>query len=251
VSHNPFNDFESSEWVVPSLQLPSTSLHSSRTSRSQDNWAFELDKTFDHSFPYISDPFFSATETAGLSSSYLQNTSYACISEGALGIQFSAGPSVNPSHIMSLTEPNPYQALSTVIEPGMQQHDLQMDSESFRMSTEPSLPTLAARASPNLQTSSVSSAKGSPASSAEISTQLKRRVTPIDHHIDDRAEKRRRNNIAAAKYRQKKIDRIDELEKQLEAICGERDELKIALAKRDAEVEILRRMLEDKGGSRV
>ncbi|KIW01189.1 uncharacterized protein PV09_07470 [Verruconis gallopava] len=61
---------------------------------------------------------------------------------------------------------------------------------------------------------------------------------------DERTEKRRRNNLAAAKYRQKKIDRIKELENQLQSALEERDELKIKLAKRDAEVEVLRRMLE-------
>ena len=73
----------------------------------------------------------------------------------------------------------------------------------------------------------------------------KRSSTPVSTS-DDRAEKRRRNNIAAAKYRQKKVDRIEEPEGQLQTVINERDELKIALAKRDAEVELLRRMLEGK-----
>jgi hypothetical protein len=64
--------------------------------------------------------------------------------------------------------------------------------------------------------------------------------------VEDRAEKRRRNNAAAAKYRQKKVDRIEELEGQLQTMATERDELKIALAKRDAEVELLRSMLASK-----
>lgn len=55
--------------------------------------------------------------------------------------------------------------------------------------------------------------------------------------------KRQRNNIAAKKYRQKKIDRIQELEEEVDQIKKERDELRLMLAKRDAEVGMLREML--------
>ncbi|KAK3335079.1 hypothetical protein B0H65DRAFT_341343 [Neurospora tetraspora] len=55
--------------------------------------------------------------------------------------------------------------------------------------------------------------------------------------------KRQRNNIAAKKYRQKKIDRIQELEEEVDQIKREREELRLMLAKRDAEVGMLREML--------
>ncbi|KAK3500494.1 glycosyl hydrolase family 3 N terminal domain-containing protein [Neurospora crassa] len=55
--------------------------------------------------------------------------------------------------------------------------------------------------------------------------------------------KRQRNNIAAKKYRQKKIDRIQELEEEVDQIKKEREELRLMLAKRDAEVGMLREML--------
>lgn len=58
------------------------------------------------------------------------------------------------------------------------------------------------------------------------------------------ADKRRRNNAAAAKYRQKKVDRIAELEKALGEVSRERDGLKLQLAQRNGEVELLRRLLE-------
>ena len=60
------------------------------------------------------------------------------------------------------------------------------------------------------------------------------------------ADKRRRNNAAAAKYRQKKIDRISDLEKALETVSDERDALKLQLAKKDTEVELLRQLLAEK-----
>ena len=71
----------------------------------------------------------------------------------------------------------------------------------------------------------------------------KRAHSPED---PSQADKRRRNNAAAAKYRQKKVDRIAELEQALSEVCNERDDLKIQLAKRDAEVEILRRLVAEK-----
>jgi hypothetical protein len=63
---------------------------------------------------------------------------------------------------------------------------------------------------------------------------------------DEVVEKRQRNNAAAAKYRQKKLDRIAELEKALQEVSTERDNLKIQLAKKDGEVEILNRLLSRK-----
>ncbi|KAK1773870.1 hypothetical protein QBC45DRAFT_490126 [Copromyces sp. CBS 386.78] len=60
---------------------------------------------------------------------------------------------------------------------------------------------------------------------------------------EDVLVKRQRNNIAAKKYRQKKIDRIQELEEEVDQIKREREELRLMLAKRDAEVGMLREML--------
>lgn len=60
---------------------------------------------------------------------------------------------------------------------------------------------------------------------------------------DEMVDKRRRNNAAAAKYRQKKLDRIEELEMALSTMTKERDDLKVQLAKKDGEVELLNRLL--------
>lgn len=57
------------------------------------------------------------------------------------------------------------------------------------------------------------------------------------------AIKRQRNTMAARKYRQKRLDRIAELEHALNDITGERDELRLQLARREAEVEALREVL--------
>lgn len=55
--------------------------------------------------------------------------------------------------------------------------------------------------------------------------------------------KRQRNNAAAKKYRQKKVDRIKELEDEVEEVKRERDDLRIRLARQEAEASALREML--------
>lgn len=60
---------------------------------------------------------------------------------------------------------------------------------------------------------------------------------------DDAALKRHRNTLAARKYRQKRLDRIKELEDALEEVTGERDELRIKLARQEAENEALKTMM--------
>ncbi|EJP62638.1 b-ZIP transcription factor IDI-4 [Beauveria bassiana ARSEF 2860] len=55
--------------------------------------------------------------------------------------------------------------------------------------------------------------------------------------------KRQRNKVAAQKYRQKKLDRITELEVEVSGLKRERDELRIKLAKQEAETAALRDML--------
>lgn len=55
--------------------------------------------------------------------------------------------------------------------------------------------------------------------------------------------KRARNNVAAKKYRQKKIDRISELETEVAEVKTERDELRVQLARFEAETTALRELL--------
>ena len=70
----------------------------------------------------------------------------------------------------------------------------------------------------------------------------KRSHDPSDDDPDV-ALKRARNNIAAKKYRQKKIDRITELETEVADVRTERDELRVQLARVEAETTALRELL--------
>ncbi|KAF3071283.1 putative b-zip transcription factor idi-4 protein [Daldinia childiae] len=62
------------------------------------------------------------------------------------------------------------------------------------------------------------------------------------------ALKRKRNNAAARKYRQKRIDRISELETELRSVKDERDELRLRLARQEAEAATLRSLLQMNSG---
>lgn len=55
-----------------------------------------------------------------------------------------------------------------------------------------------------------------------------------------RVEKRRANTLAARRYRQKRLDRVAELEAALEETQRERDALKVRVAKLEGETEVLK-----------
>lgn len=55
--------------------------------------------------------------------------------------------------------------------------------------------------------------------------------------------KRERNTAAARRYRQKRLDRIKELEDELAKVTADRDELKLKLARQEAETATLRDLL--------
>ncbi|KAK8038911.1 Basic-leucine zipper (bZIP) transcription factor [Apiospora rasikravindrae] len=95
-------------------------------------------------------------------------------------------------------------------------------------------------------THSPSPGSQSPDSSGTQTNSRKRASPPVDSSA---ALKRQRNNVAAKKYRQKKIDRITELEMELKGVRDERDDLKIRLARQEAEASALRSMLRMKAGS--
>ncbi|KAI8172425.1 hypothetical protein K4K51_010976 [Colletotrichum sp. SAR 10_75] len=79
----------------------------------------------------------------------------------------------------------------------------------------------------------------------------KRKANSADNHQGDTARnedmaatKRQRNTMAARKYRQKGRDRIAELEAALKNVEEERDQLRLKLVRKEAEVDALREMLD-------
>lgn len=72
---------------------------------------------------------------------------------------------------------------------------------------------------------------------------------PAKPHDDpDVVLKRQRNTIAARKYRQKRLDRIQELEDALDSVTRERDDLKLRLARQEAETAALKEMMRMNSG---
>lgn len=84
-----------------------------------------------------------------------------------------------------------------------------------------------------------------PSPSSSSGSGGKRKSSPEDEDSNV-AIKRQRNTLAARKYRQKRLDRITELEDALAAMKDERDDMRIQLARREAEVDALREMLAKK-----
>ncbi len=87
--------------------------------------------------------------------------------------------------------------------------------------------------------------QGSPASTTSGSSRRRGRLpTPVDQDAgDETLIKRQRNTMAARKYRQKRLDRISDLERSLGDMTDQRDALKLQLARKEAEVDALREML--------
>ncbi|KAM0427934.1 hypothetical protein ACHAPT_007394 [Fusarium lateritium] len=108
-------------------------------------------------------------------------------------------------------------------------------------------PTTTNNKSPSIPGTSTFSLHPSPAasSSSASSSSRKRKSSPEDESAAV-ALKRQRNTLAARKYRQKRLDRISELEAALAAMTGERDDMRLQLARREAEVDALREMLSKK-----
>lgn len=110
-------------------------------------------------------------------------------------------------------------------------------SQGSRSDTVPSDPSYSPPAMPKSPEAASSSSQGQ--------TPRSRRSPPVDPTT---ALKRQRNNVAARKYRQKRIDRINELETELQGVKQERDDLRLRLARQEAEAAALRSMLQLNSG---
>ncbi|KAJ6262947.1 hypothetical protein Dda_1505 [Drechslerella dactyloides] len=206
-------------------QLP-FDLHSSSTLTAESSFAssagqdidleslFSLQQTHAQSLPLteyaMGLPLF-ATPTATMSSaSPMQDSS-----------SFSSSPSSNsPSSVR-----NPPSQLSTPV--------LSQQGSSYRVQKQKAKP------GPKPKLSATAAATISSAFS----------TTPEDPDSPAVLDKRFRNNIAAKKYRQKKVDRISELEAALSDMTRERDELRLLLARKEAEGQVLREVMARNGNS--
>ncbi|KKA30939.1 hypothetical protein TD95_004332 [Thielaviopsis punctulata] len=89
---------------------------------------------------------------------------------------------------------------------------------------------------------------GSPPSGVLVSRKRSRAAAKLDNDEDEAAAVRRqKNTLAARKYRQKRLDRIKELEDALAEVTGERDDLRIRLARQEAETQALKALMAQLG----
>ncbi|UPK90470.1 hypothetical protein LCI18_001405 [Fusarium solani-melongenae] len=100
--------------------------------------------------------------------------------------------------------------------------------------------------SPSIPGTSTFSLHPSPAASSSSGSSSHKRKSSPEDESDAVALKRQRNTLAARKYRQKRLDRISELEEALAAMTSERDDMRLQLARREAQVDALREMLSKK-----
>ena len=100
-------------------------------------------------------------------------------------------------------------------------------------------------ASPTFSVSSHSAqSSSSPTNTANTGSSSNNRTTTA--HVgepEDTAAKRQRNTMAARRYRQRRLDRLAELEQKLAEMTADRDDLRVQLARREAEVGALREVI--------
>lgn len=92
-------------------------------------------------------------------------------------------------------------------------------------------------------TSPSTSTSATPPSAPAPKSDAGSRKRPREDEDSDAAIKRQRNTLAARKYRQKRLDRIKELEDALEDMTRDRDDLRIKLARQEAETDALKSMM--------
>lgn len=83
----------------------------------------------------------------------------------------------------------------------------------------------------------------SSAESANLSASLSPLESGFEGGSGDRKRKRERNTEAARRYRQRRVDHVSELEDALAAMTKERDDLRLKLARSEAEADVLRDMV--------
>jgi len=117
-------------------------------------------------------------------------------------------------------------------------------SGSIAPAPTPSLTRQSTAASPSLQTSpdlmTLPAPHGFSTTTSSLPSPASSKSPEADNEPDGRKRKRERNTQAARRYRQRRQDRLEELEEALAAMTKDRDELRLKLARSEAEAEILK-----------
>ena len=120
--------------------------------------------------------------------------------------------------------------------------DLQDPSWTLESASQPLLNTQLLIQEPSPGSSLVSTADASPSIEGPQLSPLKSAVETSNDDASARDLRRQRNTVAARKYRQKRLDRITELEQALAKTEKERDDLKLQVERWKMKAEVLQEM---------
>ncbi|RAL09769.1 bZIP transcription factor [Aspergillus homomorphus CBS 101889] len=137
---------------------------------------------------------------------------------------------------------------STTLNSLLSSPDELSDSYLFESPSVPSLPDPQVKTPPSLPESSQMPAvttTDTHTTNPAFTVSISRVATPKEP--PNKVSKRQLNTLAARRYRQRKLDRVNELEAELEAIKRERDELRMRVSKLEGETEALRGLVKGQG----
>lgn len=148
------------------------------------------------------------------------------------------------SHMLHAPQPEHHLAAPPSFIPGSVGSTQSLASPASSLSDKGSSP----RAAPTAEGSNSNSRSGAGRLPSRRNEEQQQQQQEDADEDADVVLKRKRNTIAARKYRQKRLDRIKELEDALEGMTRERDDLRLRLARQEAETAALREMMQMKSG---
>ena len=112
----------------------------------------------------------------------------------------------------------------------------------FKVSPVPSSPSLLKQklTSPDPPSTSTSTSTSPPSKPKPRAKTAKTKDALLNLEGDPKVKKRTLNTLAARRYRQKRLDQLEELENELKEARAERDAFKVRCARLEGEVGVLR-----------
>lgn len=143
-----------------------------------------------------------------------------------------AASSTDPQEQPLQSCPNRSLAISSEHSPMLDAEDLFSSLDTASTSQDPSSSNPDGTPISRYDSSAAKHSAGSPTSSG-------RSLDEKGHRV----QKRQRNTEAARRYRQRKVDKVSELEEALQLMTMERDDLRLRLARSEAETGVLRSLV--------
>lgn len=217
-------DFNSFDWDSLSHDPPlviADNPSQTTTPLVKDSVSFDLDPIFQQ-LGEMSDTLLLPPSTAGL-----EDSSWVQQSAKAFTTTTVASPSTN-----TLDKP------SAAVPPPLHRH------EYPPIAAKPSSVTLPTSSGPSSSVPAAASTNTKKRTRLESNSAPSSNDSALDSEEERILERRRRNTLAARRFRQRKQDRVLDLERRLAEVTKERDELRLQVAKWEGEVMALRKLVE-------